>query len=45
MNKYITDFLTERFVSDIGFTKISDTPFPELENAVSLVFHLSNSSV
>ncbi len=45
MNEYIKSFLEERFVSDIGFTKCGDTPFHGLENAVSLVFHLSDAVV
>lgn len=45
MNEYIRNFLEERFVSDIGFTRFEETPFPELQNAVSLVFHLSDAVV
>lgn len=45
MNGYIKKFLQERFVSDVGFAKCEDTPFPTLENAVSLVFHLSDAVV
>jgi len=45
MNTNITDFLSERFVSDIGFARCEDTPFQTLENAVSLVFHLSDAVV
>lgn len=45
MNEYITGFLSERFVSDIGFAKCEDTPFPGLNNAVSMVFRLSNAVV
>ena len=45
MNEYIENFLTDRFVSDIGFAKCEDTPFPGLENAVSMVFHLSDAVV
>ena len=45
MNEYITHFLKERFVSDIGFAKCSDTPFQGLENAVSMVFRLSDAVV
>ena len=45
MNEYITKFLEDRFVSDIGFAKCTDTPFPGLENAVSMVFRLSDAVV
>jgi len=45
MNDYIKGFLNERFVSDFGFAKCTDTPFPNLENAVSLVFHLSDAVI
>lgn len=45
MNEYITQFLSERFVSDIGFAKCDDTPFQGLENAVSMVFQLSDAVV
>ena len=45
MNEYIENFLTDRFVSDIGFAKCEDSPFPGLENAVSMVFHLSDAVV
>ena len=45
MNEYIKSFLDERFVSEVGFAKCTDTPFPTLENAVSLVFHLSEAVV
>lgn len=45
MNNFINDFLSERFVSDIGFAKCKDTPFDGLENAVSMVFHLSEGII
>ena len=45
MNDFVKEFLTERFVSDIGFAKCTDTPFEGLENAVAMVFHLSDSVV
>lgn len=45
MNKTITEFLTQRFVSDIGFAKCHDTPFGGLNNAVSMVFRLSDAVV
>ena len=45
MNEYITRFLKDRFVSDIGFTKCTDTPFEGLQNAVSMVFRLSDAVV
>lgn len=45
MNEYIKNFLNDRFVSEIGFAKCTDTPFPTLENAISLTFHLSDAVV
>ena len=45
MDKYITQFLKSRFVSDFGFTKCMDTPFDGLCNAVSMVFRLSDAVV
>ncbi len=46
MNNEITQFLKERFVSDIGFADCTnDTPFPNLNNAISLVFRLSDAVV
>ncbi len=45
MNEFIKKFLEDRFVSDYGFTKCEDTPFPDLQNAVSLVFHLSDAVI
>lgn len=45
MNEYIIEFSEDRFVSDIGFAKCTDTPFPGLENAVSMVFRLSDAVV
>ncbi|MBQ2889189.1 MAG: hypothetical protein IJE41_01920, partial [Clostridia bacterium] len=45
MNDFINDFLTQRFVSDIGFAKCTDTPFEGLQNAVSMVFRLSDAVV
>ena len=45
MNEYITRFLKDRFVSDIGFAKCTDTPFEGLYNAVSMVFRLSDAVV
>ena len=45
MNEYITHFLKDRFVSDIGFAKCTDTPFEGLQNAVSMVFRLSDAVV
>lgn len=45
MNDFINKFLCERFVSDIGFAKCADTPFDGLENAVSMVFHLSEGVI
>lgn len=45
MNDFIKDFLTKRFVSDIGFTRFEETPFEGLDNAVSMVFKLSDAVV
>lgn len=45
MNEYIKQFLEERFVSDVGFAKCTDTPFSNLENAVSAVFRLSDAVI
>ncbi len=45
MNTEIHTFLKTRFVSDIGFAACSDTPFEGLENAVSMVFPLSDAVV
>ena len=45
MNGIIEKFLKEKFVSDVGFASCENTPFEGLENAVSLVFHLSDSVV
>jgi len=45
MNNNITEFLENRFVSDVGFSKCEDTPFFGLENAVSMVFRLSDAVV
>lgn len=45
MNEYITRFLKDRFVSDIGFAKCTDAPFEGLQNAVSMVFRLSDAVV
>ena len=45
MNDYITELLTENFVSDFGFTQSVDSPFAGLCNVVSMVFHLSDAVV
>ncbi len=45
MNDALTKFLQERFVSDVGFASCEDSPFPGLENAISMVFHLSEAVV
>lgn len=45
MNNYLSEFLTECFVSDFGFAKCEDAPFDGLSNAVSMVFALSDSVV
>ncbi len=45
MNDFINNFLSERFVSDIGFSKCEDTPFENLTGAVSMVFGLSGNVV
>ncbi len=41
MNSAVTSFLKERFVSDVGFAKCTDSPYPGLGNAISMVFHLA----
>ena len=45
MNEKITEFLKSRLVSDIGFSRCDDSPFPGLNNAVSIVMHLSEAVV
>ncbi len=45
MNTIWQRFLEERFVSGVGFSKNTDTPFGGLENAISMVFHLSDAVV
>ena len=45
MNTVWRSFLEERFVSEVGFSQNHDTPFPGLENAISMVFHLSDAVV
>ncbi len=45
MNDGIREFLAERFIADVGFAKCTDTPFRNMENAVSLVFRLSDAIV
>lgn len=45
MNEKITEFLKSRLVSDIGFSRCEDSPFPKLDNAVSIVMHLSEAVV
>lgn len=43
MNEQIEAFLADLNVSDVGFAEISDSPFPGLGRAVSLVFQLSDA--
>lgn len=45
MNNLINQFLTERLVGDVGFAKCTDTPFDGMENAVVMVFRLSDAVV
>ncbi len=45
MNDGIQTFLKENYVSDVGFAHCIETPFPGLEKAVSMVFHLSEAVV
>lgn len=45
MEKEIRAFLEERFLTDVGFSKCEDTPFPGLTHAVSMVFSLSDAVV
>ena len=45
MNDFIKDFLSQRFVSDVGFTSCANSPFENLNNTVSMVFNLSDAVV
>lgn len=45
MNACVTEFLKARFVTEVGFAKCIDTPFDGLENAISMVFRLSDAVV
>ena len=45
MNDFVKDFLSSRLVADIGFTRIEDSPFEKMNNAVSMVFHLSDAVI
>ena len=45
MEKEIKAFLAEQFLTDVGFSKCEDTPFPGLTHAVSMVFGLSDAVV
>ena len=45
MNDYISQFLKERFVSDVGFARCDDTPFDGLFSAVSMAFRLSDAVI
>ncbi len=45
MNDAIHTFLKENYVSDVGFAHCPESPFPGLENAVSMAFHLSEAVV
>lgn len=45
MNNRITELLKGQLVSEVGFSRCEDTPFPGLCNAVSVVMHLSEAVV
>ena len=45
MNDFIKEFLTKRYVADIGFTKCDESPFEGLNNVVSMVFNLSDAVI
>ncbi|MBE7024969.1 MAG: epoxyqueuosine reductase [Ruminococcaceae bacterium] len=45
MNAQIKEFLSQHMVSEVGFAACPDSPFENLENAVSLVFRLSDAVV
>ena len=45
MNDFVKEFLRDNLVMDVGFTKCTDTPFKGLENAVSMVFRLSDAVI
>lgn len=45
MNKEIKSFLKERMVSQVGFTSCTDSPFKNMDNAISMVFRLSDAVV
>lgn len=45
MNELISNFLKDSLVSDFGFAYVEDSPFDSLNNAVSMVFHLSEAVV
>ena len=45
MKEKITQFLKDRYVSDVGFSKCEDSPFAGLTNCISMVFRLSDAIV
>ncbi len=45
MNEFIKNFLEERLIADVGFTKCEDSPFEGLTNAVSLTVRLSDAVI
>lgn len=45
MNDTITDFLIQKQVSQVGFSKAPDTPFDGLNGAISVVLHLSDAVI
>ncbi len=45
MNDTITDFLIQKQISQVGFSKAPDTPFDGLNGAISVVLHLSDAVI
>lgn len=45
MNNKIEKFLKERFVADVGFALCTDSPFEGLNNAISMVFKMSDAVI
>ena len=45
MNDIIENFLKDRFVSDVGFALCTDSPFEGLNNAISMVFKMSDAVI
>ena len=45
MNEFIKEFLSSRFVGEVGFTTCKNPPFENLKNVISMVFPLSDAVV